>query len=88
MGWWSILGWKLINTTLQNVNNSTDHLLKFSGKSTKTLDYVTKVTGVSTGAAGAAKETVDVLEAVACTDDVCAVVSGVGVCADCLSMAA
>ena len=49
---------------------------------------MTKVTGVSTGAVGVAKGTVDMLEAVACQDGVCAVVSGIGVCADGFSMAA
>lgn len=41
--------------------------------------------GVSTGAA---KGTVDMLEAVACQDGICAVISSIGVCADGLSMAA
>lgn len=48
---------------------------------------MTKVTGVSTGAAGAAKGTIDMLQAVACQDSLCAIVSAVGVCADSLSMA-
>jgi hypothetical protein len=62
-------------------------LVKISETADKTFTYVTKVTGVSTGAADAAKETVDMLEAVACQDGLCAVISGVGVCADGLSMA-
>ena len=88
MGLSSILGWARISRTVQNINNSTDNLLRVSERADKTLTYITKLTGVSTGAAGAAKGTVDVIEAVACADGVCAVVSGVGVCADCLSMAA
>jgi hypothetical protein len=48
---------------------------------------VTKVTG-STGVADAAKGMVNMLEASACQDDVCAVVSSIGVCANGLSMAA
>lgn len=48
---------------------------------------IRKVTDVSTGAAGAAKGIVDMLEAVACQDEICAVLSGIGVCADGLSMA-
>ena len=46
---------------------------------------MTKVTVLYTGAA---KGTANVLEAVACQDDICAIVSGIGVCADGLSMVA
>lgn len=60
-------------------------MVKISATADKTFTYVTKVTGVSTGAA--AKETVDMLETVACQDGICAVVSGIEVCADGLSMA-
>jgi len=35
-----------------------------------------------------AKGTVDTLEAIACQDGICAIVSGIGVCADTLSVAA
>ena len=52
------------------------------------LSDVMKVTGISTGAAAAAKGIVDMLEAVARQDGVCAVVSGIGVYADSLSMLA
>ena len=72
---------------VKNVNDSTDNMVKISETADKTLTYVTKVTGVSTGAAGAAKGTVDMLEAIACQDGVRAFVSGVGVCADGLSIA-
>ena len=85
---WSFPGWARVVQTVKNVNDSTDNMVKISETADKTLTYVTKVTGVSTGAAGAAKGTVDMLEAVACQDGVCAVVSGIGVCADGLSMAA
>ena len=85
---WSFPGWARVVQTVKNVNDSTDNMVRISETADKTLTYVTKVTGVSTGAAGAAKGTVDMLEAVACQDGVCAVVSGVGVCADSLSMAA
>ena len=83
----SIPALKYVVTTLKNLNDSTDNLVKISDTADKTLTYVTKVTGVSTGASGAAKGTVDMLEAVACQDGVCAVVSGIGVCADALSIA-
>ena len=85
---WSFPGLARLIQTVKNVNYSTDNMVKISETADKTLTYVTKVTGVSTGAAGAAKGTVDMLEAVACQDDVCAVISGIGVCADGLSMAA
>jgi hypothetical protein len=85
---WSVPGWTYVVGTVKSINDSTDNLVKISETADKTLTYVTKVTGVSTGAAGAAKGTVDMLEAMACQDGVCAVVSGVGVCADGLSMAA
>lgn len=89
---WSVPGWSRVVTTVKNSNNSTDNMVKISETADKTLTYVTKVTGVSVGSAGAAKGTVDMLEAVACQDGVCqdgvcAVVSGIGVCADGLSMA-
>ena len=48
----------------------------------KTFTYVTKLTGATTGAAGAAKGTVDLAEAIACQDGICAFVSAVGVAAD------
>jgi hypothetical protein len=63
-------------------------MVKISATTSKTLTYVTKVTGVSTGAAEAAKGTVDMLEAIACQDGICAIISGIGVCADSLSIAA
>ena len=82
---WSFPGWTRVVRTVKNINDSTDNMVKISETADKTLTYVTKVTGVSTGAA---KGTVDMLEAVACQDGVCAVVSGIGICADGLSMAA
>ena len=85
---WSLPRWARVVQTVKNINDSTDNMVKISETADKTLTYVTKVTGVSTGAAGAAKGTVDMLEAVACQDGLCAVVSGIGVCADGLSMAA
>lgn len=80
---WSIPGVQRLVPTIKNINDSSDNLVKAD----KTLMYVTKITGVSTGTAGAAKGTVDMLEAVACQDGVCAVVSAVGVCADGFSIA-
>jgi hypothetical protein len=85
---WSVPGWTRLVQTVKNINDSTDRMVRISDTADKTLTYVTKITGVSTGAAGAAKGTVDMLEAVAWQDGVCAVVGGIGVCADGLSMAA
>ena len=79
---WSFPGWTRVVQTVKNVNHTTDNMVKISETADKTLTYVTKVTGVSIGAGGAAKGTVDMLEAVACQDGVCAVVSGIGVCAE------
>ena len=84
----SFLGWARVVQTVKNVNESTDNMVKISETADKTLTYVTKVTGISAGSAGVAKGTVDMLEAVACQDGLCAVVSGIGVCADALSVAA
>lgn len=84
---WAFPGWVSIAKTVENMNDSTDKIVRISETADKTLTYVTKVTGVSTGVAGVAKGTVDMLEAVACQDGVCAVVSGIGVCADGLSIA-
>lgn len=50
--------------------------------------YATKITGATTGAAGAAKGTVDALEALACKDGVCFVVSCIGTAADSLQVLA
>ena len=58
---WSFPGWASVVQTVKNVNDSTDNMVRISETADKTLTYVTKVTGVSTGAAGAAKGTVDML---------------------------
>ena len=63
---WSFPGWTRVVQTVKNVNDSTDNMVKISETADKTLTYVTKVTGISTGAAGAAKGSVDMLEAMAC----------------------
>lgn len=57
---WSVLGWTRLVTTIKNINDSTDNMVKISETADKTLTYLTKVTGVSTGAAGAAKRTVEI----------------------------
>ena len=84
---WSFPGGVLVIQRLTNINKATGNMVKISNTADKTFTYVTKGIGISIGAAGAAKGTIDMLEAVACPAGVCAVVSGVGVCADGLSMA-
>lgn len=49
---------------------------------TSTMEFLSKLIGATTGSAGAAKGSVDALEALACQDGVCFVVSCVGVAAD------
>jgi len=49
---------------------------------------VSKITGASAGAAGLGKGSVDLAEALACQDGVCAVISGVGCAADSLQIIA
>jgi hypothetical protein len=72
---------------LININDSVEKVAKITDKADQGFTYVTKVAGISVGAGGAAKGTVDFLEALVCQDGVCAVVSAVGVCADGLSIA-
>ena len=64
------------------INENVNRIINFPETADKTFTYVTKVTGATTGAAGAAKGTADFAEAVACQDGVCAFVSAVGVVAD------
>lgn len=54
----------------------------------QTFNYVTKLVGVTTGSAGAAKGSIDAAEALACNDGLCFMVSCVGVAADFLQMIA
>ena len=71
-----------IPNKLTAINDSVNRIVAFPEAADKTFTYVTKVTGATTGAAGAAKGTVDFAEAVACQDGICAFVSAVGVAAD------
>ena len=65
-----------------SINNNVNKIISLPETADKTFTYVTKVTGATTGAAGVAKGTVDLAEAIVCQDGVCAVVSAIGVCAD------
>jgi hypothetical protein len=64
------------------INNNVNKVINLPETADKTFTYITKVTGATTGAAGAAKGSVDFAEAVACQDGICAFVSRVGVSAD------
>ena len=70
------------------INENVNKVINLPTAADKTFTYVTKVTGATTGAAGAAKGSVDFAEALACQDGVCAVVSAVGVAADSLQICA
>jgi hypothetical protein len=45
------------------INDSLNKVISFPETADKTFTYVTKVTGVATGAVGAAKDSVDLAEA-------------------------
>jgi|YelNatPaOPRAMG01_1025707.scaffolds.fasta_scaffold00299_57 hypothetical protein len=63
------------------INRNVEKFINLPKTTQKSFMYVT---GVTTGAAGVAKGSRDFAEAVACQDSICAVVSGIGVTADCL----
>ena len=44
MGWSSVFGWGRLSRTIQNINNSTDSLVRVSEKADKTLTYITNTT--------------------------------------------
>jgi len=67
---------------LISINKNVNTIINLPENANKTFTYVTKVTGAAVGAAGAAKETVDLAKALACQDGICAFVSAVGVAAD------
>ena len=68
------------------INDRLNKVINFPETADKTFTYVTKVTGVTTGAAGAAKGSADLAEALVCHDGICAIVSAVGVAADVLQI--
>jgi len=61
------------------INNNVNKIINFPEAADKTFTYITKVTGATSGAAGLAKGSVDLAEAIACQDGICAFVSAVGV---------
>jgi hypothetical protein len=64
------------------INNNVNKVISLPETTSKTFTYITKLTAATTGAAGAGKGTVDFLEAVACQDGLCALISAVGLAAD------
>ena len=64
------------------VNDNVNKISNLPTEVDKTFTYVTKFTGATTGAAGAAKGASDLVEAIACQDGICAFVSAVRVAAD------
>lgn len=87
---WKIISWpvrKLRNYT-RALNTSLEAPNTIKEAYTNGFSYVTKVTGVTAGVAGIGKGTVDALEAYACNDGICFVVSCVGTVADGLHIAA
>jgi len=70
------------------INKFVEGIIEIPEKVDKTYIVVTKVTGVTIGATGVGKGTADLIEAIACQDGICATVSAIGVCADCLQICA
>jgi hypothetical protein len=64
------------------INKSVNKVISFPETADKTFTYITKLTGATTGAAAAAKGSVDFVEAIACQDGLCAVISAAGLAAD------
>jgi hypothetical protein len=60
---------------LISISNNVNKVINLPETADKTFTYVTKVTGATTGAAGVAKGSADLVEAIACQDGICAVVS-------------
>jgi hypothetical protein len=79
---------KTVFTYVKSLNELLKAPLTIKEGSEKTFIFVTKITGATTGAAGAAKGSIDAAEAFACNDGVCFIVSCVGVAADSLQVLA
>jgi len=78
---------KIYNIT-KGVNDGLQSPTKIGNAANSGIEYITKITGATTGAAGAAKGTVDAIEALACQDGICFAVSCVGTAADSLQICA
>ena len=64
------------------INENVNKILNLPTNADKTFTYVNKITGATTGGAGATKGSVDLAEAIACQDEICAFASAVGGAAD------
>lgn len=76
---------KIFNYT-KSINTLLEAPTGIKEKADKALVWTSKLVGATTGSAGAAKGTVDALEALACQDGVCFIVSCVGVGANTLQV--
>ena len=85
-----ILKWPFskVYNLVKGVNDGLESPTKIGNAANRGFEFVTKVTGATTGAAGAAKGTADAIEALACQDGICFVVSCVGTAADSLQICA
>jgi len=72
----------------KGVNDALEAPTAIGKAANKGFIYTTKIFGATTGAAGVGKGTADALEALACQDGVCFVVSCIGAAADSLQIVA
>lgn len=75
-----------IPNKLITINDSVNKVIGFPDAVDKTYLYASKISGATTGAAGLGKGSIDLAEAIACKDGVCAVVSAIGITADSLQI--
>lgn len=78
---------KIYNYT-KGINDALQSPTVVGNAANEVFEYTTKIVGATTGAAGAAKGSSDALEALACQDGVCFVVSCLGTAADTLQIIA
>jgi hypothetical protein len=85
-----VIAWPFTKTFryVKSLNEFLEAPLSIKKGTEKTFIFVTKITGATTGAAGAAKGSIDAAEALVCHDGFCFIVSCVGVAADSLQVMA
>ena len=85
-----ILKWPFskVYTLVKDTNNGLLSATKISDGAKDRMEYITKLAGASTGAAGIGKGTADAMEALFCQDGICFVVSCVGTAADSVQICA
>jgi hypothetical protein len=81
-------GFVQIVNGIVNVNINAQSVVGVGDKLSNGAKVVTKISGATTGAAGLAKGSVDVVEALACNDGLCFFISSVGCAADTLQIIA